>query len=108
MAYRPLPALEDPKTPPLAPTNKRQTIRTVVEPDNLLPATTLFFNLAEKYGIRDVSVRASKPVFSCDVAPPRLMMPLLLKFSPDLAGGIYSSDLLKKISLVKLHYVDRK
>lgn len=108
MAYRPLPALEDPKTPPLAPTNKRQTIRTVVEPDNLLPATTNFFNLAERYNIRDVSVMASQPVFSCDVDPPRMMMRLSLRFSPDLDRGIYSSDLLKKISLVKLHYVDRK
>lgn len=35
-------------------------------------------------------------------------MRLSLRFSPDLDRGIYSSDLLKKISLVKLHYVDRK
>lgn len=108
LTYHPLPALEEPKTPPPAPTNKRQTIRTVVEPDNLLSATTTFFELAERYNIKEVSVMASQPVFSCDVDPPRMMMRLSLRFSPDLDRSIYSSDLLNKISLVKRHYANRK
>ena len=97
---QPLPVQAPPPRPDVR-TSNRPMIHLLVDPYNLHKIADIFFNLAGENCIRDVSVVSRQTFLSDAVDPPRMLMPLTLKFSPDLPRGRFSPEYLKNINRVK-------
>lgn len=81
----------------------REKIQVAVDSKNILRTIEVFFAVAESNGIRQPEVSVGKPYLLQQVRSAKKLLPLSLRFCPDLADGTFSPTHLENVNRVGPH-----